>query len=451
MRMNDVSFLMGPEEGSKQAWVEEKEQGLRTAHPDLERVTLFAFETEPGQLEEALLSPSLFASYTLVVLKHYEELRKDSPVNKTIINFINAPDAPASLVVLSSETAYSLPAAITKALPKDRVQTFWELFENKKQDWIRSFFRREGWDISADAIRLILDMVDNNTLEMKQTCSQLLTFFIVSRKADKQIDSEDISSYLTHTKSEDGFSLFAQVARADLRRSLSSLRRILTTDPRAQMSILTILLRQFRMLESFITLRQALGEEEAFKEEISRKLDRLLGDIPVTETETEVKNLAVDASEALRDDRETDTDDLYRDAARLAEKLSGNKSAVAENARDETVDLSRFSGNENKADRIEYKGPSVVSYSLDGRKASRLSIPAYRCMGGGEVTVLITVDPQGNVLNAKIYDDVSSSDPCLREFAVRAARLSRFSALPQNKIRELPRQKGEIVYKFIAQ
>ena len=118
---------------------------------------------------------------------------------------------------------------------------------------------------------------------------------------------------------------------------------------------------------------------------------------------------------------------------------------------DETVDLSRFSGNENKADRIEYKGPSVVSYSLDGRKASRLSIPAYRCMGGGEVTVLITVDPQGNVLNAKIYDDVSSSDPCLREFAVRAARLSRFSALPQNKIRELPRQKGEIVYKFIAQ
>ena len=193
------------------------------------------------------------------------------------------------------------------------------------------------------------------------------------------------------------------------------------------------------------------AEEEAFKEEISRRLDRLLGDIPVTETETDVKNLAVDASEALRDDRETDTDDLYRDAARLAEKLSGNKSALTEDARDETVDLSRFSGNENREDRIEYKGPSVVSYSLDGRKASRLSIPAYRCMGGGEVTVLITVDPQGNVLNAKIYDDVSSSDPCLREFAVRAARLSRFSALPQNKIRELPRQKGEIVYKFIAQ
>ena len=65
------------------------------------------------------------------------------------------------------------------------------------------------------------------------------------------------------------------------------------------------------------------AEEEAFKEEISRRLDRLLGDIPVTETETEVKNLAVDASEALRDDRETNTDDLYRDAARLAEKLSG--------------------------------------------------------------------------------------------------------------------------------
>ena len=99
----------------------------------------------------------------------------------------------------------------------------------------------------------------------------------------------------------------------------------------------------------------------------------------------------------------------------------------------------------------EYKGPSVVSYSLDGRKASHLSIPAYRCMEAGDVTVIITVNPQGYVMDAKILDDVSSSDRCLRDFAVRAARLSRFSALPQSKVRELPRQRGEIVYRFIAQ
>ena len=94
-----------------------------------------------------------------------------------------------------------------------------------------------------------------------------------------------------------------------------------------------------------------------------------------------------------------------------------------------------------------YSGPSVVSYALDGRKASRLSIPAYRCLGSGHVTVIITVDPSGNVLNAKVQEDASSSDRCLRDFAIRAARLSKFSASTSAP----PRQIGNIVYMFIAQ
>ena len=44
-------------------------------------------------------------------------------------------------------------------------------------------------------------------------------------------------------------------------------------------------------------------------------------------------------------------------------------------------------------------------------------------------------------------NDISSADQCLRNFAVRAARLSRFSASPSAP----PRQTGEIVYRFIAQ
>ena len=100
-----------------------------------------------------------------------------------------------------------------------------------------------------------------------------------------------------------------------------------------------------------------------------------------------------------------------------------------------------------KEEQKEYSGPSVVSYTLDGRKASHLKIPAYRCNGGGDVTVIITVNNAGQVVNAKVMDSISSSDQCLRSFAVRAARLSRFSAsqnAPAN-------QTGEIVYRFIAQ
>ena len=84
---------------------------------------------------------------------------------------------------------------------------------------------------------------------------------------------------------------------------------------------------------------------------------------------------------------------------------------------------------------------------MEGRKASHLPIPAYRCLGAGQVTVLITVNPGGTVIDAKVDDAVSSKDGCLRNFAVRAARLSKFSA----KADAPAKQQGNIVYEFVAQ
>ena len=91
-----------------------------------------------------------------------------------------------------------------------------------------------------------------------------------------------------------------------------------------------------------------------------------------------------------------------------------------------------------------YGGPVIKSYNLEGRKASHLPIPAYRCYGEGEVTVIISVNQAGQVVKAEIKDDISSTDECLRSFAVRAARLSRFSAVSNANSIEL----GEIVYEF---
>ena len=95
----------------------------------------------------------------------------------------------------------------------------------------------------------------------------------------------------------------------------------------------------------------------------------------------------------------------------------------------------------------DYKGPSVLSYNLDGRKASRLPIPAYRCMGSGTVTVIIGVDNAGNVVRAQVQEDRSSDNACLRDFAIRAARMSKFTASPTAPAR----QGGSIIYEFIAQ
>lgn len=180
--------------------------------------------------------------------------------------------------------------------------------------------------------------------------------------------------------------------------------------------------------------------EENFKEEISERLDQLLS----AASASEIRNIAVDRA-ALKDDRNTDADELYKDAERLAQEL--DKGFKVEESEDDYVALKKETPSKSTPKKESYSGPSVVSWELDGRKASRLSIPAYRCLGAGHVTVLITVDPHGNVTNAKIQEEASSTDQCLRNFAVRAARLSRFSASTTAPAKQM----GNIVYMFIAQ
>ena len=89
-------------------------------------------------------------------------------------------------------------------------------------------------------------------------------------------------------------------------------------------------------------------------------------------------------------------------------------------------------------------GASVRSWHLDGRNASQLPLPSYQCNGAGEVTIIITVNNQGTVVDAKIDESVSSQDGCLRSFATRAARLSKFNASSSAPSRQM----GTITYVF---
>ena len=184
-------------------------------------------------------------------------------------------------------------------------------------------------------------------------------------------------------------------------------------------------------------------KEKAFKEDVSKRLDRL---IEMSRTSSDpIRNIAVDAGSPLKDDRGTDAEELYKEAERLAQEL---KNGQMEDAREETVELPSEQKEKKKDEpKKEYTGPSVLSYNLDGRKASKLNIPAYRCYGSGDVTVIITVDNSGRVVGAKVLEEVSSDDTCLRSYAIRAARLSQFSASSTAP----PRQTGEILYRFIAQ
>jgi TonB family protein len=109
---------------------------------------------------------------------------------------------------------------------------------------------------------------------------------------------------------------------------------------------------------------------------------------------------------------------------------------------DITSDEPAQSGEESQA----YKGPSIVSYYLEGRVAIYLPVPSYKCLNGGDVTVLIEVNSQGYVVNAEIDKRNSSNDECLHHAAIDAAERARFSTAAKSD-----NQKGNIVYRFVPQ
>lgn len=183
-----------------------------------------------------------------------------------------------------------------------------------------------------------------------------------------------------------------------------------------------------------------IEEKKQFDENISKRVDDLISGA----SGIEFRNVTSSRNrEILKDDRSTDADQLYKDAERLAKDLKSGPDQMD----DDYVAEPTRKTEDKKSETRQYSGPSVLSWHLDGRKASHLPIPAYRCYSGGMVTVLITVDNSGRVIDAKIQEETSSDDRCLRDFAIRAARQSRFSI----KQDAPARQHGDIVYQFLAQ
>lgn len=192
--------------------------------------------------------------------------------------------------------------------------------------------------------------------------------------------------------------------------------------------------------------KQEEKEQQEQKEELHRSAIAQLESMLAAARSQPVRNVTVNRSQ-LKDDRNTDADQLYRDAERLAQDLKDGQNRKIEDPEDFVREPVTKPAESKPRKQETYSGPSVLSWSLDGRRATHLPIPAYRCVGAGEVTVIITVNNQGTVVDAKVDDGASSGDGCLRNFATRAARLSKFNASSTAPARQM----GTITYLFIAQ
>lgn len=189
---------------------------------------------------------------------------------------------------------------------------------------------------------------------------------------------------------------------------------------------------------------EKLQREIEMREEATRDLEDLLARQP----RQDIRNVAVDAGSKLKDDRFNNPSEVYDEARELQRKLDASKrDAQSQQAAQEAVDIEQPRAETPVEEAPAYQGPSVVSYEVEGRKALNLPVPAYKGYGSGDVLVDIQVNPAGRVVSAKVHEAGSSADASLHQFALDAAKRSRFSAVagaPKS-------QPGWILYRFIAQ
>jgi len=152
-------------------------------------------------------------------------------------------------------------------------------------------------------------------------------------------------------------------------------------------------------------------------------------------------------NEKLRDDRGTNAAALNDAAAAAEERMRANREAYEQGlAEERAIRQRRGAGEDSEHQDRKVKGRVTVSFSLtDPVRTSRyLAVPAYKCEGGGEVVVEITVNRAGDVTNARV---VEGGDECMRSSALGSARRSRFNIDDSAPAR----QQGTITYIFIPQ
>lgn len=175
----------------------------------------------------------------------------------------------------------------------------------------------------------------------------------------------------------------------------------------------------------------------------------------------QVKNRASDENSklnaSLKDDRGTESKQIYEEAQRVQEQLAAGQQAFREGMDElsamssrhrtpkQSSSSSRNTSSSSKQQTVKVQGNVTVSYDLSGRTATYLHVPAYQCREGGTVVVGITVNRNGEVVNAAV--EKASPGECISNRAVQAAMASAFNA----DAGAPDRQRGTITYVFVAQ
>lgn len=244
MTRDSIYCFLGPELGEKKTAIDAIRARLVKAYgAPPEETSFYVGETEVPQIISAALNGSLFADARLFFVKNADFIKKKEDVN-ALCSYLKNPQQNTTLILISEQT--KIEAGIEKYFTSETKKIFWELFEEKKTQYIEKFFREAGCAIEPAAVSILLEFVENNTDALRQECSKIALF--LKNQGITQITEEKIEHLLAHSKQETVFSLFSAITKGDFAKSLGITHALLAaqTVPQAIFGYLSTAFRKFR-------------------------------------------------------------------------------------------------------------------------------------------------------------------------------------------------------------
>lgn len=265
--IDTIYLLLGPEEGKKKDEIKKIENSIQKKIGEApEKHHFYPFEKKISEVISLMKNGSLFSNHKLVIISNAEEIKKKADVD-LIIDICKNPVKGNTLILKSDNN--SIDKKIEKVIKKENKIIFWEMFENQKKGWITSYFQNFKQKIDPNAVDHLLEMVENNTQELKIACEKISFFF----DEGKLITEDDIDAYLYHSREESVFTLFEKMALKDLEGALEINSKLSLSSDSTPIAIVSGLLWQFKKLLNIkIMINQRVQINDAlFKQGVKGK------------------------------------------------------------------------------------------------------------------------------------------------------------------------------------
>ena len=216
-----VWLFTGPEIGERNTAVEKLCADLTKRCGTVDLHTLYATDVRLGDVIGLLQNGSLFSDARFIVLRNAELIKKKDDI-ALIAEWVKGAASVSDVCFVLVSEDIGVDKKLEALVPKDHKRIFWEMFEDRKEQWIIGFFRKAGYDIESEAVAVILELVENNTDALRSACSPFFLFFAPGYR----ITAEDTENILAHNREETPFTLFDTLTKGDLAGSIEIYRKL---------------------------------------------------------------------------------------------------------------------------------------------------------------------------------------------------------------------------------